>query len=93
MTTDITDNERMSMFLGYLADVNDHMSLSQMKEQIKQFGIAAEIFEEALVPFLPKILHNFQKKIKEESAIKLHSVIGEAIGLIEWHVIGKIEDY
>lgn len=59
MTTDITDNERMNMFLNQLAEINDHMNLGQMKEQFKQFGVAAEIFEDALVPFIPKILNNF----------------------------------
>ena len=27
MTTDITDNERMNMFLNQLAEINDHMNL------------------------------------------------------------------
>jgi len=35
MTTDITDNERMNMFLTQLAEINDHMNLGQMKEQFK----------------------------------------------------------
>ena len=35
MTTDITDNERMNMFLNQLAEINDHMNLGQMKEQFK----------------------------------------------------------
>ena len=80
MTTDITDNERMIMFLSQLAEVNEHMNLGRMKEQIKQFGVAAEIFEDALVPFIPRILSSFQKKIKDESTVKLHAVISEALG-------------
>ena len=92
MTTDITDNERMTMFLHQLAEINDHMNLGQMKEQFKQFGVAAEIFEDALVPFIPKILNNFQKKIRDEATVKLHPVISEAIGQLEWHVLGRVED-
>lgn len=34
MTTDITDNERMTIFLNQLGELNEHMNLSQMKEQI-----------------------------------------------------------
>jgi hypothetical protein len=43
-----------------------------MKEQLKQFGVAAEIFEDALVPFVPKMMANFLKKIKEEGSNRLH---------------------
>ena len=32
MTTDITDNERMTTFLNSLTEINEHMSLPQMKE-------------------------------------------------------------
>ena len=51
-----------------------------MKEQIKQFGIAAEIFEEALVPFVPKMMANFSKRIKEDGSNKLHDAISETVG-------------
>ena len=44
------------------------------------------------MPFIPKILAGFQKKLKEESQSKLHSVISEAIGQVEWHVLRKVED-
>jgi hypothetical protein len=35
MTTDITDNEKMVVFLTCLSEINEHMNLNQMKEQIK----------------------------------------------------------
>jgi len=35
MTNDITENERMNLFLSSLANLNEHMKPSQMKEQIK----------------------------------------------------------
>ena len=54
--------------------------------------MAAEIFEDALVPFIPKILASFQKKIRDEAAVKLHPVISEALGQLEWHVLGRVED-
>lgn len=56
MSTDITDTEKMTIFLSSLSDYNEHMKLQQKKEQIKIYGIASEIFEESLIPFLPKIL-------------------------------------
>ena len=56
MKVQITDNDRMIMFLSSLTNTNDHMNAPQIKEQIKQLGVAAEIFEEALVPFIPKVL-------------------------------------
>lgn len=92
MTTDIIDNERMVLFLTSMCDINEHMNLNQMKEQIKQFGVAAEIFEEALVPFLPKMMFNFQKRIKEEGSTRLHAVISETIGQLVFNIVDKIED-
>ena len=32
MTTDITDNEKMVVFLTSLGEINEHMNLNQMKE-------------------------------------------------------------
>jgi hypothetical protein len=91
MTADITDNERMSLFLAALGDLNEHMTLAQMKEQIIQFGVAAEIFEDALIPFLPKILGNFTKKLKDEAHHKIYAVIAEAVGQLEWHILSHLE--
>jgi hypothetical protein len=66
MMNDITDTERMNVFLNALFDHNEHMKPQQKKEYIKVYGVAAEIFEESLIPFLPKILSNLSKKIKED---------------------------
>ena len=63
MATEITDNDRMICFLSAISDQNEHMKPQQKKEQIKIFGLAAEIFEEALIPFIPKILSALQKKL------------------------------
>jgi len=54
--------------------------------------VAAEVFEEALVPFIPKILSSFTKRIKEEGSARLHGAISETIGQIVWNIIDKIED-
>lgn len=65
MTVEITDHEHMVLFLSVLGDFNDHMKLQQKKEQLKNFGVAAEIFEEALIPYLPKTLASLAKKVTE----------------------------
>ena len=61
MKNDITDNDRMILFLNKLTEFNEHTKVAQMKEQIKMFGAAAEIFEDALVPFMNKILSQLLK--------------------------------
>ena len=43
-------------------------------------GTASEIFEESLVPFVPRILANFSKRIKEDGTTRLHIPISETIG-------------
>jgi hypothetical protein len=65
MTSEITDNDRMNCFLSAISEHNEHMKPQQKKEQIKIYGLAAEIFEESLIPFLPKILATLSKKLKE----------------------------
>lgn len=67
MTIEITDHEHMLLFLSLLAETNDHMKLQQKREYLKIFGTAAEIFEEALIPYLPKILTTLSKRASEQS--------------------------
>jgi hypothetical protein len=45
------------------------MKPNHRKELIKIYGNAAEIFEEALLPFMPKILTYLQRKLKENDSI------------------------
>ena len=52
MTIEITDHEHMILFLTLVGESNDHMKPMQKKEYIKIFGLASEIFEEALIPYL-----------------------------------------
>lgn len=52
MATEITEHEHMMTFLHMLAEENNHMKLQQKKEYVKIFGVAAEIFEDALIPYL-----------------------------------------
>jgi hypothetical protein len=55
------------------------MKSTQKKEYFKLYGLAAEIFEESLIPFLPKVLSNLQKKVKEGDN-HIHSAVAEAFG-------------
>ena len=78
------------MFMSKLAEFTEHMNIPQMKEQIRQFGVASEIFEESLVPFVPRILGSLQRKIKEEGTARLHGAISESIGQMVWHIVDKL---
>jgi len=53
--------------------------------------MAAEVFEESLNPFLPKILTTLQKKLKEATA-NMHTAISDTLGHIVLHIVDKIED-
>jgi hypothetical protein len=79
MMNDITDTDRMNAFLNSLADHNEHMKPQQKKEYIKLYGLAGEIFEDSLIPFIPKILSNLSKKIKEETT-QMHSAVSDTLG-------------
>ncbi len=79
MTEHVTNTDRMNTFLFMLQDHSEHMRINQRKEMIKTYAHAAEIFEEALVPFLPKISGYLEKKLKEGDP-NLHGVIAEALG-------------
>lgn len=92
MTIEITDHEHMVLFLSLLAEFNDHMKPQQKKEYIKIFGVAAEIFEEALIPYLPKILNTFSKRVSEQSA-DLHQCIADTLGQVVLHIVDKGETY
>lgn len=52
MTEHITNTERMNTFLYQLSESNEHTKISHKKELIKIYSLSAEIFEEALVPFI-----------------------------------------
>lgn len=89
MATEITDNDRMNSFLSAVCDHHEHMKPQQRREQIKIYGLAAEIFEEALIPFLPKILGNLGKKLRE-AANHMQEAIAETLGLMVYFIINKV---
>ena len=54
------------------------------------FGVAAEIFGEALVPYVPKILQALTKLIKEEATTRLHVAIAETVGNLVLQTVDKL---
>lgn len=61
------------------------------KEYIKVYGIAAEIFEDSLIPFLPKVLSQIQQKLKVNDQQEVHNAYAESIGMILHNVLKNIE--
>ncbi len=92
MATEITDNDRMISFLSTVSDQNEHMKPQQKKEQVKIYGLAAEIFEESLLPFLPKILAALSKKLKEGTA-PIHEAISDTLGQMVFYIVNKVEEF
>lgn len=82
----------MIQIIQKLVDFNEHIKPNQMKEQIKVYGSMAEVFEDDLVPFVPKILKNLEKIIVSEGTTRLHGAISETIGNIVFFIVEKIED-
>lgn len=92
MIEHITNTDRMNTFLYHINEQTDHLGNTQKKEYIKVYAIAAEIFEESLVPFLPKILSQIQQKLKENDQQEIHSAYAESIGMILHHILKNVED-
>ncbi|CAI2384369.1 unnamed protein product [Moneuplotes crassus] len=91
MTEHIINTERMNTFLYLISEQNQHMKISQ-KEYIKLYGLAGEIFEETLLPFIPKIMGYMKKKLKNNDT-HLHEVCSESLGSIVHHVLKNIENF
>lgn len=92
MTEHITNTDRMNAFWQHLSmeSSNSDNKLSHRKEVIRCYGSAAEIFEEAIMPFLQKIIAQLVKKIKEQDSA-LHVQISESIGQLIHFVLGNCE--
>lgn len=82
----------MSMFLSSITDFKIHDQAFQIKEQIKIFGIASEIFEDSLAPFLPKILVALTKQIKDDQDGKYVSAISDTVGQIVQNLIESMDE-
>ena len=92
MMQEIREHEHMIIFFNKISESNGHMKVQQKKEYIKIFGRAAQIFEEALIPYFSKILTILSKKAKEGSD-DLHAVISETMGFLTFHIVQKAENF
>ena len=81
----------MNTFLNFLSEQKD-MKATQKKEYIKVYALAAEIFEESLIPFLPKVLNHITKKLKTGST-EIHCAYAEALGAITHHIVSNLQDF
>ena len=91
MATEVTENDRMLTLLNSFTDFNVHTKLGQQKEQVKLFALASEVFEDSLVPYIPKILSTLCKLIKEDATTKLHQTIADTMGLLSMNTVEKLE--
>ena len=66
MMREVTDNDRMSLLLNLLDDFTVHTEISQKATQLRQFGVAAGIFREQLLPYMPKITNQLARQLKDD---------------------------
>ena len=92
MQNEITDNEKMIMFLSQLTNFTQYDQNLQRSEQIKVFGLAAEIFEDSLVQYLPKILKQIMTCIKDDLNGKLNLAISETFGQMVYFLADKTNE-
>ena len=65
MTDHVLNAERMNVVVYHLTEFNDTMKPFQRKELIRLLGSAAEVFEEKMAQFMPKVLTFYGKRIKD----------------------------
>ena len=105
MTEHVINTDRMNTFLAALSGLNNNISTqggsggtsqlitsekNRRKEMIKVYGEAAEIFEESLITFVPKIVQYFQKILKETEQL-YHVPVAQSLGKLIFCVVSKIE--
>ena len=79
MRVHIINGERMNAFITIATDFNESMKPMRKVEAIKLFGLAGEMFEETIVPFVPKIIDICVKKSDDS---RLHQAISDSIGVL-----------
>ena len=92
MMQEIREHEHMVIFFNKLSDSNEHMKVQQKKEYIKIYGRAAQIFEEALIPYMQKILGILSKKARDGGS-DLHGVISDTMGMMTFYIVQKAESF
>ena len=87
MMEHITNQERMNCFLRTLGQEKN-----PRKEYVNVYGLAAEIFEESLIPFIPEILSQSTKRLNEGTS-NVHQAYADAMGAIVHHVVNNLTDF
>jgi hypothetical protein len=77
----VQDSERISLVLNLISEHNEHQKPNSKKETLKIIGILAEVFEEKIVEFIPKILGLATKRIKENDS-QVHGSLSDSIGSV-----------
>lgn len=90
MQVHIVNTERMNCFLASLSESNEYMKGNQKKEYVKLYGEAAAVFEEALGPFLSKIMGYIGKRLKDNDQ-SLQVPCSDAVGMLVHHCLKNLE--
>lgn len=90
MQVHIINTDRMNCFLASLAESNEYMKVNQKKELVKLYGEAAAVFEEALNPFVHKIMGYIGKRLKDNDQ-SLQVPCSDAVGMIVHHCLKNLE--
>eukprot|EP00347_Sterkiella_histriomuscorum_P010202 403377213 len=85
------NNERLNVVIYHITEFHDTMKTFQRREHIKLLGVAAEIYQDKLIQYMPKILAFYNKRIKDSDQI-LHPVIAETMGTLTHQLLRNTED-
>jgi len=89
MRVHVTSTDRMNTLIAVFAEQNEHMGAAQRKESLKIFGLMGEIFEDSLLPFIPKILNICQKRFEDPN---LHISISDSLGVMVHHIFKHLAE-
>ncbi|KAL4505939.1 hypothetical protein ABPG72_013700 [Tetrahymena utriculariae] len=91
LTNYATDNDRILIAILAIQESNTGgQKMSTKREFIKLIGLLAQIFEEKILDYLPRILAILNKKIKECDS-SLQGVVSEAFGQLIEYSLRKVD--
>ena len=73
--------EYISLVLHLLSENDEHQKVGARRETLKVLGIMAEVFENKILEFFPKILSLVTKKLKENNP-QIHDSLSDAMGSV-----------
>jgi len=75
----VQDADRINLVLTLLSETGDHQKATGKRESMKVIGLMAEVFEDRLAVYLPKILNIMSKKLKENDP-QIHDTLSASLG-------------